>query len=203
MNAASNRVASMSIVRWWCLPLAACALLAPPAFAQSVHRCEDNAGRITYSNEACPPGTRRSRAVDTSEPVVGATRAAAAPAAAPAADKSADNAQADKDKSAAKADDKADAKADADRSGDKSAAAERRPRAAEGKLAARTAQIDRTPSQPAAPVSVQKDAMCRDLATRARFARQDLESALPSQRASAELSLRRAQEEHDAECRTR
>lgn len=190
--------------------LAALALPAQPASADTVQRCEDNAGRITYSNEACPPGTRRSRTVDTSEPVVGGARAAAA-AAARADDAKGDGKgdprsddRTEKSDKADKADAgsaaKADSRADA---ADKSAGAERRARAAEGKIATRSVQIDRTPSQPATPVAVRKDALCRDLATRARFARQDLDAALPSQRASAELALRRAQEEHDTECRTR
>lgn len=154
------------------------ALTAPPARAQAtVHRCEDGAGRVTYSNEACPAGTRRSREVDTSEPV-------AAKGAAPRA-----------------ADEKASAERTESASADKSGAAEKS-RAAEARVAtARSIQIDRSPTPRAAPVSVRKDALCRDLATRVRFARQDLEAALPSQRASAELALRRAQEEHDDECR--
>lgn len=201
MSTAARKFASHVGVRGWWAPLAVCALLTPPAMAEGVQRCEDNAGRITYSNESCPPGTRRSRTVDTSEPVVGTTRAVA-----PVAEKT-DKAEekSDKDKAGDKTDAKAEAKPDAERaaSADKSATAERRARPAEGKLAARSAQIDRTPSSPTAPVSVRKDALCRDLATRTRFARQDLDSALPSQRASAELALRRAQEEHDAECRTR
>lgn len=211
MNAACNNVASKSEAAWWWAPLAVCALLTPPALADAVQRCEDASGRITYSNETCPPGTRRSRAVDTSEPVTGAARPVA-PVAEKADDKALKDKVADKadktteksaDKAADKTEAKTEAKADTDRAGDKSVAAERRARTSEGKLAARSVQIDRTPSAPSAPVSVRKDALCRELGTRARFARQDLDSAAPGQRASAELTLRRVQEDYDAECKTR
>jgi hypothetical protein len=132
--------------------LTAVALLvaAPAAFGKDVQRCEDAAGRVTYSNEACPPGTKRSRAVDTSQPV------------------------------------EADAKA---------APAERKD------AAPRTVRVERTPSPPQA-LAVNKDALCRELALRVNYARRDLDAASPQQRASAELAMRRAQEDYDLECKT-
>jgi hypothetical protein len=126
-----------------------CLLAVPAAHANNVQRCEDAAGRVTYSNEACPPGTKRSRAVDTSQPV------------------------------------EADAKgAPADR-----------------KDAPRTVRVERTPT-PAQAATVNKDALCRELATRVNYARRDLETASPQQRASAELAMRRAQADYDLECKT-
>jgi hypothetical protein len=127
----------------------ACLLAAPALRADSVQRCEDAAGRVTYSNETCPPGTKKSRAVDTSRPV----------------------------------------EADA-----KGAPAER-------KDAPRTVRVQRTPT-PAQAVAVNKDALCRELATRVNYARRDLETASPQQRASAELAMRRAQDDYDLECKT-
>lgn len=117
--------------------------------ASEVQRCEDAAGRVTYSNETCPPGTKRSRAVDTSQPV------------------------------------EADAKG----------------APAGPKDAPRTVRVQRTPT-PAQAVAVNKDALCRELATRVRYARRDLETASPQQRASAELAMRRTQEDYDLECKT-
>ncbi|GAB4466330.1 MAG: hypothetical protein OHK0044_06090 [Burkholderiaceae bacterium] len=127
----------------------ACLLAVPALQAGNVQRCEDAAGRVTYSNETCPPGTKRSRAVDTSQPV------------------------------------EADAKgAPVDR-----------------KDAPRIVRVQRTPT-PAQAVAVNKDTLCRELATRVNYARRDLETASPQQRASAELAMRRAQEEYDLECKT-
>jgi hypothetical protein len=139
----------------WCgravaaLAALSCLLAAPPTRAAEVQRCEDAAGRVTYSNEACPPGTKRSRTVDTSQPVAADVKGAAA----------------------------------------------------EARGAARTVRIERTPT-PAQAVAVNKDALCRELATRVRYARRDLETAAPQQRASAELAMRRAQEDYDLECKT-
>jgi hypothetical protein len=125
-------------------------LLGTPALqAGEVQRCEDAAGRVTYSNETCPPGTKKSRAVDTSQPV------------------------------------EADAKG----------------APTETKGAGRIARVQRTPT-PVQSVAVNKDALCRELATRVSYARRDLETASPQQRASAELAMRRAQEDYDLECRT-
>jgi hypothetical protein len=126
-----------------------CLLAAPAAHANNVQRCEDAGGRVTYSNEACPPGTKRSRAVDTSQPV------------------------------------EADAKG----------------APAGGKDAPRTIRVERTPT-PAQAAAVNKDALCRELATRVNYARRDLETASPQQRASAELAMRRAQADYDLECKT-
>jgi len=116
-----------------------CLLAVPAAHANNVQRCEDAAGRVTYSNEACPPGTKRSRAVDTSQPV------------------------------------EADAKgAQADR-----------------KDTPRTIRVERTPT-PAPTATVNKDALCRELATRVNYARRDLETASPQQRASRRARSRAA-----------
>ncbi len=126
-----------------------CLLAASATDANNVQRCEDAAGRVTYSNEACPPGTKKSRAVDTSQPV------------------------------------EADSKgAPVDR-----------------KDAPRTVRVERTPT-PVQAVAVNKDALCRELATRANYARRDLETARPQQRASAELAMRRAQADYELECKT-
>lgn len=127
----------------------ACLLGVPPLQAGEVQRCEDAAGRVTYSNETCPPGTKKSRAVDTSQPV----------------------------------------EADA-----KGAPAER-------KDAPRTVRVQRTPA-PAQAVAINKDALCRELATRVNYARRDLDAASAQQRASAELAMRRAQDDYDLECKT-
>jgi Domain of unknown function (DUF4124) len=47
----------------------AVAMLAMPAAAQNVQRCESRDGKVTYSNTTCPDGTSAVRAVNTSPPV--------------------------------------------------------------------------------------------------------------------------------------
>jgi hypothetical protein len=54
--------------------LAACAVLAA---AQPIQRCEGADGRVTYSNGACPKGSRAVREVDTSDAVSPAEQKAA------------------------------------------------------------------------------------------------------------------------------
>lgn len=46
----------------------ACIGALPPALSQTIQRCEAEGGAITYSNEACPPGTRPVRAVQPPPP---------------------------------------------------------------------------------------------------------------------------------------
>lgn len=150
MPSASERVRTGRYDRAPCALVAVACLLGVPVLqAGEVQRCEDAAGRVTYSNETCPPGTKKSRAVDTSQPVE--TDAKGAPA--------------------------------------------------ERKDAPRTVRVQRTPA-PAQRVAVNKDALCRELATRVNYARRDLETAPAQQRASAELAMRRAQEDYDLECKT-
>lgn len=53
------------------------ALVHGAATAQAIQRCEDSAGRPTYTNGNCPSGTRAARPVDTAPPVSDADRKAA------------------------------------------------------------------------------------------------------------------------------
>ena len=53
------------------------ALVHGAATAQAIQRCEDGAGRPTYTNGNCPAGTRATRPVDTAPPVSDADRKAA------------------------------------------------------------------------------------------------------------------------------
>ena len=59
---------SFSALPRWCL---ACALAgwASSAPAQAIQRCEGADGRVTYSNNACPQGSRAVREVETSDAV--------------------------------------------------------------------------------------------------------------------------------------
>ncbi len=61
------------------LALAGLAAAAAPGAAarDDLRRCEDGNGHVTYSNEACPNGTARERAVE-NRPAVEVTRAAPA-----------------------------------------------------------------------------------------------------------------------------
>jgi hypothetical protein len=51
------------------LLLGGLALLAAAPARADVRRCEDDKGRVTYSNEACPSGTARERPVEQRPPV--------------------------------------------------------------------------------------------------------------------------------------
>ena len=56
-----------ALARWWlACSLAACTALVQ---AQAIQRCEGADGRVTYSNNACPKGSRAVREVDTSDAV--------------------------------------------------------------------------------------------------------------------------------------
>jgi hypothetical protein len=140
--------------------IAAAVWLPLAASAQKVERCEGPKGRITYSNEGCPPGTRVARGLDGSPPVVTHESDAAA------------------------------------KSGQ-----------ASGTIARVEKPLDMTEAElREADVEFRRAqrARCEGLARQLRYARDDAENGPPSARASAELSLRRLQEDYSAQCpRTR
>jgi hypothetical protein len=139
------------------LPIAF-ALCAQAALAAPINRCEASDGRVVYSDEPCPSGTRRMRTVDDKPPVEvlkPATEAHAQDAKSAGSLRRAPPAQA------------------GDRAHDQEAASEIR------KL---------------------KLAQCDDLVRRIEYAQRDLNAAAEGERASAELSLRRLQAEHESKC---
>jgi Domain of unknown function (DUF4124) len=124
--------------------------------ADTVFRCEDNAGRITYSNAACPSGSRSVRKLDDAPPV-----------SIPAGQEAARDAH----------------------------------EAGQIAQSRRSTKLD--PMQESRQLDEQIAATrreCNDLARRVRYAKQDLDGASPSQRSTAELALRRTQDEYALYC---
>ncbi len=174
-------------------------LLLPPSAAAQVYRCEAADGRITYTNERCPSGARRTRTVDDSAPVqapsdrpVASTAARTGEAvaktdgeSAPAGVAKAEAANADTGKVSAK--EGAPARATA-----AGAKASRLPAAANLSPAQQMEQLDRERDR-------QRHA-CDQMQRRIAFARNDFDAATDGQRASYELQLRRLQEDFLAQC---
>ena len=190
-----------------CIPirtvLLAAALAAAALPAAAVNRCEDRNGRVTYTDEPCPSGARTVRRVDDSPPVQ--VRDATAAAAAPTARDDAAKESAEPARDAAK-DPAKDMSKDAGKDSAKAAAKDAPPKAAAeaGRIAAggRIA-ASASPEQQIQQIDEQyarQRRECADLSRRVDYARGDLDAASASQRASAELSLRRLQEQFKAQC---
>ena len=127
--------------------------------ASQILRCEAADGRVTYSNDQCPPSTRAVRRIELSPPVVvheGGRAPARAGEAQPAA------------------------KVEASR-----------PRRSES-----PAQIDEELNAQLAEQRRDCEARARDL----QRLQDDVNAASPANRASAELALRRAQDDYRALC---
>jgi colicin import membrane protein len=180
--------------------LLAAALIAAALPAAAVNRCEDRNGRVTYTDEPCPSGARTVRRVDDSPPVQ-VRDATAAPAAREDTAKEpvepAKDAAKDSQRDATKAAGKDSARAAAKDAAPK-AAAEAGRIAAGGRIAASNSpeqQIQQLDEQYA-----RQRRECTDLMRRIDYARGDLDAVSASQRASAELALRRLQEQFKAQC---
>jgi hypothetical protein len=178
-------------------------LLATPASAQ-VYRCEGADGRVTYTNEPCPSTARRTRTVDDSPPVQAQRdRPGEKPAA--KADESAAKAESEPKAEPAKADvakaeaAKPDAKAEPPKDAAKAARA-----SASGATASqlRTAN-NLSPAQQMEQLDLERARQrraCDQLDRQLAFARRDVDAATGGQRASAELQLRRLQEDYLVQC---
>jgi hypothetical protein len=163
---------------------AAGVLLTASAPAAAINRCEGRDGRVTYTDEPCPATVRSARRVDDSPPVVARTAPAKAPA--------------DESKEA--------------REG-KAAEGKGLPRdAAEaGKATPAPLQTGRivassTPEQEIQRLDelrARQERECAEVNRRIAYARNDLAAAVGPDRASAELALRRLQEEARAVCPAR
>jgi hypothetical protein len=136
----------------------ALSLCAQAALAGPINRCEASDGRVVYSDEPCPSGTRRMRTVDQKPPVEVL--------------KAASESHAQDAKSAG--------------------SLRREPTGTSG---------DRAHDQEAASeIRKLKLAECDDLVRRVEYAQRDLNASAEGERASAELSLRRLQAEHESKC---
>jgi hypothetical protein len=179
---------------------------AAPLAAQPVVRCEAADGRVTYTNEPCPGATPRTRAVNDT-PAVQAGRTA--PDTADKADKA--------DKAAMPAAAARGADIGPTRPAAPAHSAERTG-AAHGAEAARAmapagrAQPGIEPSRTASNLTAaqqleqldqehaRQQVQCTQLQRRIGFARNDVDTAFGGQRASAELQLRRLQDEYQSLC---
>jgi hypothetical protein len=159
--------------------------------AQAVNRCEDRNGRVTYTDEPCPPGARSARRVDDSAPVQ-------------VRDSTGRPANDGKDEAEPKGEaTKGDAvKVDAAKSGATRTPADKGAPAA-GELRAGRIVASSTPEQEMQRLDelrARQQRQCADLTRKVNYARADLQAASSSDRASAELALRRLQEEARLVC---
>lgn len=183
-------------------------LLATPASAQ-VYRCEGADGRVTYTNEPCPSTARRTRTVDDSPPVQ-AQRDRPGDKAASKADETVAKTEAEPKGEPAKADvakaesakpeaTKPDTKAEPAKDGAKPARA-----TASGATASQLSTANNlSPAQQMEQLDLERARQrraCDQLDRQLAFARRDLDAATGSQRASAELQLRRLQEDYLVQC---
>jgi hypothetical protein len=187
---------------------------ATPASAQ-VNRCEGADGRVTYTNEPCPSTARRTRTVDDSPPVQ-AQRDRAGEKAAAKTDENAAKTESEAKAEPAKADvAKADvAKPDAAKSDAPKADAAKTETGKDSAKPARATASGATASQlrtatnlsPAQQMEqldierARQRRACDQLDRQLAFARRDVDAATGGQRASAELQLRRLQEDYLVQC---
>lgn len=153
--------------------LAAAALLVAAGPAGAINRCEARDGRVTYTDEPCPPTARSARKVDDSPPL----RLRESPPRA--------------------------REAKEPEAGSEAKAAEPSKAAAAPALAPSRAAASATPEQEIARLDelrARQQQLCAQARRRAEFAANDLQAAGGSDRASAELALRRAQEEVRTVC---
>jgi hypothetical protein len=190
-------------------------LLASTASAQVV-RCEGADGRITYTNEPCPSTARRTRTVDDSPPVQAqradrpADKAAVAKAdEAPAKPDGGEVAKSEPAKPEAAKDTAKDAAKDVSKDASKDTAKDAKPAPATAAIATpsqirtATAPSNLTPAQQMEQLDLERERQqraCTQLERRLSFARSDVDAATGGQRASAELQLRRLQEDFRAQC---
>lgn len=169
-------------------------LVVTPASAQ-VYRCEAADGRVTYTNEPCPSTARRTRTVDDSPPVQ-AQRDRPGEKAASKADETVAKAEGEAKAEPAKADMP---KAEPAKDGAKPARA-----TSSGATASqlRTAN-NLSPAQQMEQLDLERARQrraCDQLDRQLAFARRDVDAATGGQRASAELQLRRLQEDYLVQC---
>ncbi len=166
-------------------------LLAPAADA--INRCEGRDGRVTYTDEPCPATARSTRRVDDSPPVQ-VREAAVKDAKADARTDPKDG----KDAGNAPARDPQNAKDAKDAKDGKDVASGR---LLPGRIVASTnpeQEMQRLDEQRA-----RQQRQCADLTRRIDYARRDLTGSIGGDRASAELALRRLQEEAKLVCPAR
>jgi hypothetical protein len=171
---------------WRCGPAAWAAavaiLLGAADPAAAINRCEGRDGRVTYTDEPCPSDARSARKVDDSPPV----QSGSAPARAAA------------DAKEAAADAKASESKSAPQTGTESAKAAPPLRLQPGRIAASSSpeqEIQRLDE-----LRARQQRQCAEAGRRVDYATKDLQAATGADRASAELALRRAQEEARAVC---
>jgi len=136
--------------------LMALALCAGTVGAGPISRCETDDGRVVYSDEPCPSGTRRMRTVD-EKPAVEVVKSA------------------------------------------------HEERAQDARSAGTLKRVAGAPEshgdhEASSELRKLKLAECDDLVRRIEYAQRDLNAAAEGERASAELSLRRLQAEHESKC---
>lgn len=183
-------------------------LLATPVGAQ-VYRCEFLDGRVTYTNEPCPSTARRSRTVDDSPPVQ-AQRDRPGEKTASKANETVAKTEGDPKAESAKADVakpeaarpepiKPETKAEAAKDDAKPARA-----TASGATPSQLGAANNlSPAQQMEQLDLERARQrraCEDLDRQLAFARRDLDAATGGQRASAELQLRRLQEDYRLQC---
>ncbi len=173
----------------WTAMLGATLTLLAPA-AEAINRCEGRDGRVTYTDEPCPATARSTRRVDDSPPV--------------------------QVREAAIKDAKADARTDPKDSKEAANAPARDPQnakdakdskdAASGRLLPGRIVASTNPEQEMQRLDEQRarqQRQCADLTRRIDYARRDLTGSIGGDRASAELALRRLQEEAKLVCPAR
>lgn len=161
---------------------AAGVLLAASGPASAINRCEGRDGRVTYTDEPCPATARSARRVDDSPPVV--SREAAARAAAE---------DVREPKEAKASDGKA-----APRAAEPAKAASAPAPLQAGRIVASTNPEQEM--QRLDELRARQQRECMEISRRIDYARNDLAAASGADRASAELALRRLQEEARAVC---
>jgi hypothetical protein len=170
-------------------------LMLATAPADAINRCEGRDGRVTYTDEPCPTTARNTRRVDDSPPVQ--VREAAAREA--RADAKAET------KAETKSEPKPDTKADAGKDGAVKDAKDARD-AGSGRLQPGRIVASTNPEQEMQRLDEQRarqQRQCADLNRRIDYARRDLQGSIGGDRASAELALRRLQEEAKLACPAR
>lgn len=188
---------------------AAAASLLLPTPASAMNRCEDREGRVTYTNEPCPPNTRLARRIDTTPAVVSQD---------PRGSRTADNAAArDEARSPGAATRDGKESRDEARTAGKEASADRAAGPPERPVGpSEPPRLDSggriQPEAPTAPANpeqeiqrlddlrLRQERQCADLNRRIQFTRTDLATAVGTERASIELQLRRLEEDARSIC---
>jgi hypothetical protein len=153
--------------------------------ASAINRCEGRDGRVTYTDEPCPATVRSARKVDDSPPV----QARSAPVR---------EATESKDAKDGKADPK-----DAEGKGGAAAGSEAAKGVVVPALQAGRITASSNPEQEMQRLDELRERQrrqCAEATRRVDYATKDLQAAVGADRASAELALRRAQEEARGVC---